>query len=306
MPILTHGATVLETVARYGSIRKAAEQMNATASALNRQIHNLEVEYGQPLFERLPRGMRPTEAGQALIDQVRRLQQEVRDTNARVERFKTSFGGEVSIGFMECLAPDFLPAALRSLRADFAGARLNAIVAGTNSITELIKSGAVDLGVMFNAPHSIDLTVIATAQLPFGVVMHPQHRLAKRAVVDVDEILNEYFILTDESLTIGPISTLMLERIRSPVNKVAVTNSIAFQVALLREGMGISILTRLDVLREVERGELRFVPLSGARMSAGLSLLSRDVRALTRTARAMADIIGNNLRELERKLGEVR
>lgn len=304
MPILTHGATVLETVARYGSIRKAAEQMNATASALNRQIHNLEVEYGQPLFERLPRGMRPTEAGQALIDQVRRLQQDVRDTNARVERFKTSFGGEVSIGFMECLAPDFLPAALRTLRADFAGARLNAIVAGTNSISELIKSGAVDLGVMFNAPHSIDLTVIATAQLPFGVVMHPQHRLADRAVVDVDEILNEYFILTDESLTIGPISTLMLERIRSPVNKVAVTNSIAFQTALLRNGMGISILTRLDVMDDVARGALRFVPLSGARMSAGLSLLSRDVRALTRIARAMADIISNDLLELERKLEE--
>lgn len=304
MPILTHGATVLETVARYGSIRKAAEQMNATASALNRQIHNLEVEYGQPLFERLPRGMRPTEAGQALIDQVRRLQQDVRDTNARVERFKTSFGGEVSIGFMECLAPDFLPAALRTLRADFAGARLNAIVAGTNSISELIKSGAVDLGVMFNAPHSIDLTVIATAQLPFGVVMHPQHRLADRAVVDVDEILNEYFILTDESLTIGPISALMLERIRSPVNKVAVTNSIAFQTALLRNGMGISILTRLDVMDDVARGALRFVPLSGARMSAGLSLLSRDVRALTRIARAMADIISNDLLELERKLEE--
>lgn len=304
MPILTHGATVLETVARYGSIRKAAEQMNATASALNRQIHNLEVEYGQPLFERLPRGMRPTEAGQALIDQVRRLQQDVRDTNARVEKFKTSFGGEVSIGFMECLAPDFLPAALRTLRADFEGARLNAIVAGTNSISELIKSGAVDLGVMFNAPHSIDLTVIATAQLPFGVVMHPQHRLADRAVVDVDEILNEYFILTDESLTIGPISALMLERIRSPVNKVAVTNSIAFQTALLRNGMGISILTRLDVMDDVARGALRFVPLSGARMSAGLSLLSRDVRALTRIARAMADIISNDLLELERKLEE--
>ena len=41
-------------VARIGSIRKAAGSLNVAASALNRQIINLEIQLGTPLFDRLP------------------------------------------------------------------------------------------------------------------------------------------------------------------------------------------------------------------------------------------------------------
>ncbi len=50
-------------VARAGSIRKAAGVLNVAASALNRQILNLEAQLGSPLFDRLPGGMRLTVAG---------------------------------------------------------------------------------------------------------------------------------------------------------------------------------------------------------------------------------------------------
>ena len=54
----------VDEVARSGSIRKAAEQLNVTASAVNRRIMDLEEELGAPLFERLPRGVRLTTAGE--------------------------------------------------------------------------------------------------------------------------------------------------------------------------------------------------------------------------------------------------
>ena len=49
---------LIEAVVRAGSIRKAAEDTNLTASALNRKIQTFEQEFGWPIFERLPRGMR--------------------------------------------------------------------------------------------------------------------------------------------------------------------------------------------------------------------------------------------------------
>jgi len=48
----------IDTVARIGSIRKAAEDLSLTASALNRRIQDFEAEFGTPIFERLPRGVR--------------------------------------------------------------------------------------------------------------------------------------------------------------------------------------------------------------------------------------------------------
>src|ERR1700730_14113630 len=59
--------TYVDAVARYGSIRKAADGLNIASSALNRQILDLEADLGAPLFERLPRGVRMTSAGEGFL-----------------------------------------------------------------------------------------------------------------------------------------------------------------------------------------------------------------------------------------------
>lgn len=61
-----------DAVARHGSIRKAAEQLFIASSALNRRILELEAELGTPLFERLPRGVKLTAAGEIFFHYVRR------------------------------------------------------------------------------------------------------------------------------------------------------------------------------------------------------------------------------------------
>ena len=63
LKLLTH---VVE-VARMGSIRKAAEHLNLTPSAMNRRIQDLEAEVGTPLFERRPRGVKLTTAGEMFV-----------------------------------------------------------------------------------------------------------------------------------------------------------------------------------------------------------------------------------------------
>lgn len=299
MPLITQGAKALEMVARFGSIRKAAEQMNATPSAVNRQILNLEMEYGQPLFERLPRGMRPTEAGRILVGQVRKLQREITATGAEVEGLRPSHGSSVSVGIMECLSTGFLPNAFRALQAQHPGVSLRAYVDGTNIILDKVKSGSVDLAVAFNTPQDIGLNIVKTIHLRLGIVAHPSHKLMQRKKVYIEDILNEHFLSTDDSLTIGPMADLLIQKLRSPIHKIAVSNSIALLKAMVQEGLGISILTLIDVYEEVESGKLGFVPLSGPRMSVALSLSSRDVNALTDTGKAIAGIISSSLDEVQ-------
>ena len=61
----------IEGVVRAGSIRKASEDMNITASALNRRINKFEEEFGYEIFERLPRGVRLNPAGEMLMQHIR-------------------------------------------------------------------------------------------------------------------------------------------------------------------------------------------------------------------------------------------
>ena len=61
----------IDEIARCGSIRLAAERLHVAASAVNRRLLDIEDELGTPVFERLPRGMRLTAAGELFIQYVR-------------------------------------------------------------------------------------------------------------------------------------------------------------------------------------------------------------------------------------------
>ncbi|HZV21596.1 MAG TPA: LysR family transcriptional regulator, partial [Hyphomicrobiales bacterium] len=77
--------TYIDAVARHGSIRKAAEALHMASSALNRRILDLEEDLGCGLFERLPRGVRPTAAGELFIDYVRRAISDLETVTSRIE-----------------------------------------------------------------------------------------------------------------------------------------------------------------------------------------------------------------------------
>src|ERR1700704_1034862 len=78
--------TYFDAVARYGSIRKAADALNLASSALNRQILDLEMDLGAPLFERLPRGVRLTSAGEAFLVYARLVISELKAVESRIEQ----------------------------------------------------------------------------------------------------------------------------------------------------------------------------------------------------------------------------
>lgn len=80
----------LEAIMRAGSIRKAADDMNITASALNRRVQRLEEEFGYEIFERLPRGVRLNPAGEMLIQHFRTQQSDLRRVQSQVADLRGS------------------------------------------------------------------------------------------------------------------------------------------------------------------------------------------------------------------------
>lgn len=91
----------LDAVAHHGSIRKAAEALHIASSALNRRILDLEADVGSPLFERLPRGVRATAAGELFLAYVRRSLKELRLVEAQIDDLRGLVHGRVRIAVAE-------------------------------------------------------------------------------------------------------------------------------------------------------------------------------------------------------------
>src|SRR5258707_14949065 len=100
LKLLTH---VVE-VARMGSIRKAAEHLNLTPSAMNRRIPDLEAEVGTPFFERRPRGVKLTTAGEMFVRYARSQIAETERRKSQAEPLRGLRRGPIQIACSQARA----------------------------------------------------------------------------------------------------------------------------------------------------------------------------------------------------------
>ena len=99
----------IDAVVRAGSIRKAAEALSITSTALNRRILAMEQELGVPIFERLPRGVRLSTAGEILIQHVRSQLSDMERVRSQIADLSGVRRGHISIACSQAVLPVFLP-----------------------------------------------------------------------------------------------------------------------------------------------------------------------------------------------------
>ena len=87
----------VDEIARAGSIRQAAERLHVAPSAVNRRLQDIEDELGTPIFERMPRGMRLTAAGELFIRYVRTRNAQLEQVRSQIEELKGLRRGTVRL-----------------------------------------------------------------------------------------------------------------------------------------------------------------------------------------------------------------
>ncbi len=151
---------LIEAVVRAGSIRKAAEDTNLTASALNRRIQGFEQEFGWPIFERLPRGMRLNPAGELLMQHIRLQRTDLARVQSQVADLSGERRGHVSIACSQALLPYFLPEQIALYRADHPGVTFSINVRDRAQAERDLASYSSDLALVFEPVHLVEFDVL--------------------------------------------------------------------------------------------------------------------------------------------------
>ena len=140
--------TYVDEVARTGSIRKAATHLNVAASAISRQILALEIQLGTPLFQRLPKKLVLTAAGEILIGHIRHTLKELTRAQTKIEELKGLRRGEITLAMMSGLASNLVPGTVKQFR--LANPRVKLILTLFTTGKEIqfaVAGGEADLGI---------------------------------------------------------------------------------------------------------------------------------------------------------------
>ncbi|EML9723139.1 LysR family hpxDE operon transcriptional regulator HpxR [Klebsiella aerogenes] len=272
-------------VARSGSLRRAAEKLHISASAINRQILQAEASFGTPLFERLPEGLRMTTAGELLYDNLLRWQKEFRVTQQKFDELQGLKRGTVNVGMVQALAEGSFAAALAEIINQCEWLELMLQVADSQSISDRVRQADVDFGLILDPEGQAGLNVLAFIEMEVGVVLHPHHPFAPAPAISLGELSDERHIIPGAPLIVHDrVAMLYRHYDFSPPNTVS-CNDIRLIKSLVLKGGGVTVLSLLDVQDEVNNGSLAFVPLRNKLLRPlTLALCTAPTRQLSRPA----------------------
>lgn len=170
----------VDEIARSGSIAKAAERLHVAASAVNRRLQDIEEELDTPLFERLPRGMRLTAAGELFIRYVRSRSTELEQVLSQIEELKGLRRGTVRLVVSQAVAATLLPRAVASFRKTHPDVAFEVHFGDHVHALATLRAYESDLALVFNLAPEPDVTRLATTEQKLLALMHRNHPLAGR------------------------------------------------------------------------------------------------------------------------------
>lgn len=148
---------VFVTVADKGSLTRAVETLNLSQPAASLQLKKLQDEIGVTLFERTPRGMRLTPAGQKLLPQARRALQGLEDFHSSAMGMSGQIQGRLKIGTI--VDPEFLRlgAWLKDLSSTHPGLQFDLQQGISGAVSRRVQEGALDVAFVLGLPDFEDL-----------------------------------------------------------------------------------------------------------------------------------------------------
>lgn len=262
MPAFSRFLRYFMAVGRLGSIRKAAEELNVSASAIDRQILAAEAELGMPLFERLPTGLRLTAAGEIMMAAGGRWQKGLAEVRAQIEDLRGLKRGHVEIALIDALTRGTVPAAIRQIQSRYPGITIGVKVAQSDHVRRMIAAGEVDCGIFFD-PHAYrDITVRAHLEVHLGFVTPAGHPFGTLSEARFSACIGAPLVMPGEALAVHQQIAVLEGAGRAALDKKVTTNSIPLIAELVQQGVGIGILTSLDVLSELKDGRLCFTRIT--------------------------------------------
>lgn len=293
-------------VAKSGSLRKAADQLFISVSAVHRQIALAEEELGIDLFERLPNGLKLTLAGEMLYADILKWQKEFQQTCIRFDEIQGLKRGSIEFGLISALSEGFVMQSLQHMYAQYPWINFNIRVADSEVIARKIIDTELDFGLILNPKAHHQLEVLHFLELPLGFVMSKQHPLAEAERIYFSDTLDDNHFIAAEPLIIHDYVQAMYKHHKFIPARKTESNDIRLMNSMIKANTGIGILSYLDVFPELQRDELIFklITEKGVRPLT-IALCVAPKRQISRASQLMIKHIIEQMEQLKSQISQL-
>ena len=279
---------VFLTVASERSFSRAAAKLHRTQPAVSQAVRRLEDELNERLFDRSSKGGILTEAGQILLDYARRLIRLKDEAETVMHDLQKLRRGRVVIGANEAAVHVLLPI-VSLFRESHPDAHIEVQRIPARQIASEVLNRSLDFGVLTFQPVERGLASVAIGIDDLVLLTHPNHPLAHREEVSMEEFGRQIVIAHNDPSPARERVLRLSEQRHAPINIQISFPSLDGIKRAVEMNLGVALLPRRCALAEIGRKQLVAVRVPKLRLPRQVRLVYRRGGELSRAASAFLD-----------------
>lgn len=274
----------IASVAKSGSIRKSAERLAITPSALTRKIQDFETELGTAIFERMPQGMRLNPAGELVLRHIRDQLSDFERLRSQIADLSGVRRGHVAIATSQAFAHGLIPNAIEAYRAQHPLVSFTVLVRDHMHAVSAVTSFDADVALVLQPPAVPEFQPLIVLHEPLCALMNKDHPLAESGTVRLRECLRFFVAMPGPSLAIRHLLQAAIVRSSLPINMVVESDSfevlrsyagrddvITFQIRAGLPNESDNLIARQIDQRDIPAAQLVLGQLRGRSLSVAAS-----------------------------------
>lgn len=280
-------------VAAHRSFSKAAEVLFLTQPSVTARIQALEKELSEELFERSGRSVRLTDAGNTFLTYAQRALKEVQEGRDALESLRKTEAGTLKIGSALTVSAYVLPRILKTFRHRYSGVEVSVRTGRSDQVLEMVLNDDVQVGLVRSLVHP-EIETVHLYDDEVVLVTDHSHPFARTRSARVEDVARQSLIFFDRASSYyGLIHGFFRDAGVVPRHAMELDSMEATKM-MVEEGLGIAILPRVSVERELKLGILVEIEITGVpRIKRQIAMIYRRNRRHARTVGAFIEVLYN-------------
>ena len=271
-----HKLKVFCTVAETKSFSKASEIIHLTQPAVSLLVQAIEEMYETKLFDRASNTVTLTPAGEMLYKYAKEILNLYAAAEKNIGEITGFVKGSISVGASSTIGNYLLPGVIAAFRKTHPKIKVHLLIGNTKRVVELLNAGNIDIGLVEGDVARQKMVVDKLVADELALIVPPLHPLAKKRNVSIFEITKEPFIFREEGSGTRQVIEKYLGKYSITPQNMMISMVLGSTEAIkesVENGIGIAIVSRWAVRKEIKYGTLKPLSFKEEKMLRDFSLI---------------------------------